>query len=70
MINDHGTHLFDEEAQKRFDLFVSMSGIKIFVSSKEIPSFNSIVYKSIQPSSSLLPLQFHRRSLISPPAQI
>lgn len=30
MINDHGTHLFDEEAQKRFDLFVSMSGIKIF----------------------------------------
>jgi dCMP deaminase len=30
MINDHGTHLFDDEAQKRFDLFVSMSGIKIF----------------------------------------
>jgi dCMP deaminase len=30
MINDHGTHLFDEEAQKRFDLFVSMSNIKIF----------------------------------------
>ena len=29
MINDHGTHLFDEEAQKRFDLFVSMSNIKI-----------------------------------------
>jgi len=29
MINDHGTHLFDEEAQKRFDLFVNMSGIKI-----------------------------------------
>lgn len=30
MINDHGTHLFDEAAQQRFDLFVSMSGIKIF----------------------------------------
>ncbi|NDC71862.1 MAG: hypothetical protein EBZ62_00205 [Sphingobacteriia bacterium] len=29
MMNDHGTHLFDEEAQKRFDLFVSMSGIEI-----------------------------------------
>jgi dCMP deaminase len=29
MINDHGTHLFDQEAQKRFDLFVSMSNIKI-----------------------------------------
>jgi dCMP deaminase len=29
MINDHGTHLFDEEAKKRFDLFVSMSNIKI-----------------------------------------
>lgn len=29
MINDHGTHLFDENAQKRFDLFVSMSNIKI-----------------------------------------
>ena len=30
MINDHGTHLFDEDAQKRFDLFVSMSKIEIF----------------------------------------
>jgi deoxycytidylate deaminase len=29
MSDDHGTHLFDEEAQKRFDLFVQMSGIKI-----------------------------------------
>jgi dCMP deaminase len=29
MIDNHGTHLFDEEAQKRFDLFVGMSGIKI-----------------------------------------
>lgn len=29
MIDDHGTHLFDEDAQKRFDTFVSMSGIKI-----------------------------------------
>jgi dCMP deaminase len=29
MIDDHGTHLFDEEAKKRFDTFVQMSGIKI-----------------------------------------
>jgi len=29
MSNNHGTHLFDEDAQKRFDIFVSMSGIKI-----------------------------------------
>lgn len=29
MIDDHGTHLFDNEAQKRFDTFVEMSGIKI-----------------------------------------
>jgi dCMP deaminase len=30
MMDDHGTHLFDEEAKKRFDLFVQMSGIEIF----------------------------------------
>ena len=30
MINDHGTVLFDEDAQKRFQTFVRMSGIKIF----------------------------------------
>jgi len=30
MIDDHGTHLFDLEAQKRFDMFVEMSGIKIY----------------------------------------
>lgn len=29
MINNHGTLLFDNDAQKRFDTFVSMSGIKI-----------------------------------------
>jgi dCMP deaminase len=29
MIDDHGTKLFDDEAKKRFDLFVEMSGIKI-----------------------------------------
>lgn len=29
MIDDHGTHLFDENAKKRFDTFVEMSGIKI-----------------------------------------
>jgi dCMP deaminase len=30
MIDDHGTHLFDENAKKIFDTFVDMSGIKIF----------------------------------------
>jgi dCMP deaminase len=29
MANNHGTHLFDEDAQKRFDLFVKLSGIEI-----------------------------------------
>jgi dCMP deaminase len=29
MTNNHGTHLFDENAQKRFDAFIQMSGIKI-----------------------------------------
>jgi dCMP deaminase len=29
MIDDHGTHLFDEEAQKRFDIFMSMSKMEI-----------------------------------------
>ena len=29
MSNNHGTKLFDAEAQKRFNLFVSMSGINI-----------------------------------------
>lgn len=29
MSNDHGTKLFDEEAKKRFDLFVEQTGIKI-----------------------------------------
>lgn len=30
MIDDHGTHLFDDDAKKRFDTFVSMSKIEIF----------------------------------------
>lgn len=30
MIDDHGTVLFDTEAKNRFDIFVRMSGIKIF----------------------------------------
>jgi len=29
MSKNHGTHLFDYDAQKRFDTFVSMSGINI-----------------------------------------
>lgn len=29
MSNNHGTHLFDESAQQRFNTFVSMSGIRI-----------------------------------------
>jgi deoxycytidylate deaminase len=30
MINNHGTILFDDDAKNRFDIFVRMSGIKIF----------------------------------------
>jgi len=30
MMDDHGTHLFDEKQKKIFDTFVEMSGIKIF----------------------------------------
>lgn len=30
MIDGHGTKLFDDDAKKRFDLFVEMSGIKIY----------------------------------------
>lgn len=29
MQNSHGTHLFDEQNQERFDLFVKMSGLQI-----------------------------------------
>lgn len=29
MSDNHGTHLFDQEAKKRFDTFVKMSGINI-----------------------------------------
>lgn len=36
MIDDHGTHLFDNDAQQRFDTFVSMSGIKIFKVSPDL----------------------------------
>lgn len=30
MIDDHGTHLFDDTAKKIFDTFISMSGMQIF----------------------------------------
>lgn len=29
MQNSHGTHLFDEQNQERFDLFIKMSGLQI-----------------------------------------
>jgi len=29
MSDDHGTHLFDSEAQKRFDIFIKMTGMDI-----------------------------------------
>ncbi len=29
MMNNHGTHLFDKDAEQRFKTFVTMSGIKI-----------------------------------------
>jgi len=30
MIDDHGTHLFDQQAQERFDLFMALSEMKIY----------------------------------------
>jgi dCMP deaminase len=30
MAKNHGTHLFDIDAQKRFDTFINMSGMEIF----------------------------------------
>ena len=29
MIDDHGTHLFDQDAKKRFDTFIEMSRMEI-----------------------------------------
>lgn len=37
MIDDHGTKLFDAEAQKRFDLFIEMSRMQIY---KITPNFS------------------------------
>lgn len=36
MINDHGTKLFDNEAKKRFDTFINMSGMKIFYTDPDL----------------------------------
>ena len=36
MTDDHGTHLFDENAKNIFDTFVSMSGIKIIKSTPDL----------------------------------
>ena len=36
MSKNHGTHLFDEEAKKRFDTFVQMSGITIVYSDPDL----------------------------------
>jgi dCMP deaminase len=30
MIDDHGTHLFDQDAKKRFDTFIEMSRMEIY----------------------------------------
>lgn len=43
MIDDHGTHLFDDNAKKIFDTFVQMSGIKI---SKVTPDLSWIKHLS------------------------
>jgi dCMP deaminase len=43
MIDDHGTHLFDEEAKKRFDTFISMSGMKIFKIQPDLTWLQGIV---------------------------
>jgi dCMP deaminase len=42
MIDDHGTRLFDDDAQKRFDTFVSMSGIIIEKVSPDLSWLNNI----------------------------
>jgi hypothetical protein len=39
MSDDHGTKLFDNDAQKRFDLFVKLTGIQIV---KYTPNLNWI----------------------------
>jgi dCMP deaminase len=39
MVDDHGTHLFDSEAKKRFDLFVHGTGMEIH---KITPDFSWI----------------------------
>lgn len=36
MADDHGTHLFNEEAKQRFDTFVTMSGIKIIKTNPDL----------------------------------
>jgi dCMP deaminase len=43
MIDDHGTHLFDEDAKKRFDTFISMSGMKIFKIQPDLTWLQGIV---------------------------
>lgn len=42
MLDDHGTHLFDDNAQQRFDLFVKMSGIEILKIKANLSWLNSI----------------------------
>ena len=37
IIDGHGTKLFDQEAKKRFDLFVKQTGMKVF---KHTPNFS------------------------------
>ena len=42
MIDDHGTHLFDSDAKKRFDTFVDMSGMQIFKVSPDLSWLKSL----------------------------
>jgi dCMP deaminase len=42
MSTNHGTHLFDDDAKKRFDTFVKMSGIEIHYTQPNLSWINNI----------------------------
>jgi dCMP deaminase len=43
MRKNHGTHLFDEEQQKRFDLFIGMSGLSVEYISPDLSWLEGLV---------------------------
>jgi deoxycytidylate deaminase len=42
MRENHGTHLFDEEQKKRFDLFIKMSGMTIEYINPDLSWINNL----------------------------